>query len=833
MTQHFWFGQWLDDALLDNAFAGLEKQLALTQAQPFPFDDFLFAAQALSDALIPQNQIYQQLLELACGTTPREDAEAILTGMATSLSRDAMQGKIRSELGCSRPGVLARRYPERQFEAWFPIGCVVHVMPSNVFAVGALGLVESLLAGNVNIVKLSSRDSAFAATFAQALCRLDPGGRLQNYIAVIHVASSQQRLLQTLFAQADAISAWGGEKAINAIKQAAPPGTRVISWGHKVSFGYLAADCLADAALYQQALEGFARDVCRLDQQACSSPQTLFVEADVQGLERFAQDLATSLRRQSPLIPGNIPDMNEQAEITSVVAVAEAEEALGLTRVLRDEHDSWRILVDYRPGLRPSPLYRTIWVKAIQRDEVSHILRPMRTWLQSCGLACTLTSLAPLSRALLSAGVTRIARPGEMVDSYLGAPHDGVYALQQLSKRVTVDAPAIASQIGSFSELEPRVVNLPTGLPILDKAHFQALSSAHPEADLVFRSGGSSGKTVYSTFAWADYHDQMRAAADGMVAAGLEPHRDRVMNLFAAGHLYGSFISFWSILEILRIKQMPMAMVSDFDEIAEVIVDYKVNVLVGAPSHILGFFSAQKHKVAGLVEKVFYGGEKLTRSQFAFLTEQCGVKIVRSAVYGSNDAGPMGYQCPHCVGSEHHVLSSIQRLEIVALESDTPVKEGETGRLLFTSSARSYPRVQRYEIGDTGRWITEPCSCGRADPKFELLGRMGDFFKAGGPFLSYRFFVNILDEQLHYTGPVQIHVSEEGQTTLLRVYVSRRDDLTAKQMEQTILQQYEAISYSISIGLALRFEVKMIEPDEFETVAASGKIRPICDHRGS
>lgn len=834
MSQHFWFGEWLDDTQLDEAIAALDTHLAATLAQAFPFDDLLAACDALVQALTPEHPIYQRLFTLACETTTEDDAHAMLQGSAASLMREAMQGKLRAELGCSRPGVLAKRYPHRQFETWFPIGCVVHVMPSNVFAVAALGLVESLLVGNVNVVKLSARDSAFAAVFAQALCELDASGRLQHYIAVVHVASAQQARLQALFKQADAISAWGGEKAIQAIKQVAPQGARVISWGHKVSFAYLAREALDDDTLYQQALDGFARDVCRLDQQACSSPQTLFVETDNVGLNQVARDLAQRLAQVSPTIAGALPDQGEQAEITSVVSVTKAEQALGLTQVIEDKHAGrWRILVDYRPGVRPSPLYRTIWLKPIQREQVTHTLRPMRAWLQSCGLACGLTSLAPLSRALLSAGVTRIARPGEMVDSYLGSPHDGVYALAQLSKRVTVDASEQAAQIGSFAELEPRQSSVALGKPILDKAHFQALSNAVSSADLVFRSGGSSGKTVYSTFSWDDYHDQMRAAAHGMVAAGLNPAEDRIMNLFAAGHLYGSFISFWTILETLRVKQLPMAMIDDYDEIAEVIVDYQVNALVGAPSHILGLFNAQKQRLKGVVKKVFYGGEKLTRAQARFLSEDCGVEVIRSAAYGSNDAGPMGYQCPHCVGGEHHVCSSIQQLEIVDMDEDKPVAAGDTGRLLFTSSARSYPPVVRYEIGDTGRWIDEPCACGRTDPKFELQGRMGDFFKAGGPFFNYRQFVNILDQQLDYTGPVQIHVYEDGHTTVLKLALLDDHGVSAAQAEQALLTHYPTIGYMMEIGLSFRFEAVVQPMSAFDVVAASGKIRPICDDRGA
>ena len=113
-----------------------------------------------------------------------------------------------------------------------------------------------------------------------ALGRLDPGGRLRDYVAVARLSSGDTARMGRLFCIADGVSAWGGERAIAAIREAIPSGTRLISWGHKVSFTYLAAECLTDDAQLEVTLRAVAMDVCRLDQQACSSPQTLFVEVD-------------------------------------------------------------------------------------------------------------------------------------------------------------------------------------------------------------------------------------------------------------------------------------------------------------------------------------------------------------------------------------------------------------------------------------------------------------------------------------------------------------------------------------------------------------------------
>lgn len=826
-TEHFWFGRWLPAADLPAALQELSGHLDSTLAQRFPLAELMNACEKISQQLSHRHGCYAPLLAEACLTCAKEDADAMLQAMAAMLQRDAMEEKLRSELGNSMPGTLLRRYPGHQYETWAPCGCVVHITPANVFTAAAMGLVEGLMAGNVNIVKTSSRDGRVAALFAQALAQSDPSSRLASYMAVLRLPSGEQTMLQQLLAFADVVSIWGGEKAVAAVRAMTPAHARMVTWGHKLSFGYLTAACIQD----EKVLEAFVRDVCRLDQQACSSPQTLLVETDAEGLSSVAQRLAAHLRHVSPTIPAAAPDMAEQAEITSVVSVARSEQALGLTHVLEDDMGRWRILQDLRPGLRPSPLYRSIWLKPVQRDQLGAQLRPMRPWLQTCGLAADLASTAELSRLLLSAGVSRITRPGEMVDSYLGAPHDGVYALQQLARRVSVDAGPALSSVGNMDELSAPLPEKPAQVPILDKAGFQALGQSDPKAGLIVRSGGSSGQTAYSSFRWADYHTQMAATADGMVAAGLEPSSDRVMNLFAAGHLYGSFISFWTILEHLNVLQLPMTMIAEYELIADQIIEHKSNTLVGAVPHMLALFTSQHEKLRGKIQKVFYGGEPMSTAQMHFLQHDCGVQLVRSAAYGSNDAGPMGYQCQHSTGTVHHVHSRLQLMEIVEMDSDTPVQGDALGRLLLTSKARSHPRIERYEIGDIGRWISGPCGCGRLEPRFELLGRLGDVFKAGPP-MSYSFFAKWLSEQCHYAGPVQLHLRNQEMDTLIEIWVNKlwNSENTANTVADLALH-YGPLQWCSANGVPVLLQIQVHEDAEFVRNHVSGKLRNVCDHR--
>lgn len=95
-------------------------------------------------------------------------------------------------------------------------------------------------------------------------------------------------------------------------------------------------------------------------------------------------------------------------------------------------------------------------------------------------------SLAELTRALFATGVTRVVRPGEMTDSYVGAPHDGVYALQQFTRRVTLDAPESAHDAGSLSQLETAAPGAPPLVPIMTKQGFLEAAAPVGIPELIF-----------------------------------------------------------------------------------------------------------------------------------------------------------------------------------------------------------------------------------------------------------------------------------------------------------------------------------------------------------
>ncbi|OYT14683.1 MAG: hypothetical protein B7C24_17045, partial [Bacteroidetes bacterium 4572_77] len=600
---------------------------------------------------------------------------------------------------------------------------------------------------------------------------------------------------------------------------------------HKISFGYISKSQSSN----QEALQALAYDICVIEQQACSSPQCLYLETnDKKELEEFASNFAKVLAQVSATFKQKPPSIVEAAEISNITLVQKTAQALGESLVIEAPDHTWRVLVDYQSGLRPSPLFRSIWIKPLALSEIVSVLEPLRTYLQTAALACSKSELPHFSASLFSAGVTRIMPPGKMLDGYAGQPHDGVYALQRYARRTSLISSELTQGISDFMEFQPQ--ELPTHLAqekINTKDDFLNQKIADEDAELFFKSGGTTGQPKKAVYTYEDYHIQMKAGAEALFAAGLNPKTDRCANLFYSGNMYGGFISFWSILEYLQAKQFPITAINDFDELCHHIISNKIDTLLGMPFYLSQFFEHSHEKLAeyGGLKKVFYGGEHWDKKQWGKYAQSFGIQMVKSAIYGSNDAGPLAYACSHTQGSIHHVLTQTQYLEILKLHSDEAVEGDEVGRLIFSSKYRKGQQLNRYEIGDLGRWVEGDCACGRKAPRFELLGRFGDIFKMG-PLFNYNEFLKILQDSFNYTGALQLVLDDQiSGPQSITLCIENSCPHSEAEIISSLLLSIPIIKDLNEKELLIALKVAFIDKEDFKKVKTTAKLIPIIDRR--
>jgi len=329
-------GQLHDDCTLDVALQQLDLDLPQRLARALDTATVLGAAAIFAERL--------QDPDMAMPIEP-EQRQALI-GFCQP---DALRRKLERELG-EQPSSLRRLdYRQSRFERWSPLGLVVHITPGNAPLLAFCAVIEGLLAGNVNWLRPSSSDQGLTAQLLHGLAQCDATGQIAGHIAVVPASTAQ---VGQLCQRANGVSAWGGESALQAIRQQLAPGCRWIDWGHRISFIYL-----TPAAATPEALDAVADEVCRLDQQACSSPQWLLVDSDDESILRaIGNDLAEAFERRSRHWPVLLPSIQEASEITTRTAMARLAHSFGGTGGQVWQSSDWRIIWAHDRQLAPAAI---------------------------------------------------------------------------------------------------------------------------------------------------------------------------------------------------------------------------------------------------------------------------------------------------------------------------------------------------------------------------------------------------------------------------------------------------------------------------------------------
>ncbi len=746
-----------------------------------------------------------------------QEARLAKKDAAAILNKKALHLKLRRELSEIPLEITRLSIREPYMEGYMPLGVLGHVTSANDAVLPFLSAVEGLITGNINIVKTAANASNVAIELSAQLCAIEP--YLEPYLYIFPFSSNEQEKLKTLFSCCNAVAVWGSEAAVKGVAELAPSGVGIIAWGHRISFAYVTG-----AGENTDALTGIARDICANEQQACSAPQVVYFETESkEELIEFSKRLFSAMETISPQYPLHKIADSDWAELTEQTELAKLSEIIGDGIALCSK--DFRVFVNYEENLEASPLFRTILVKPIKRNEIIKVLRPYRSYLQTVGLAAATGEIVELSNLFYRAGATRIVSTGMMMGGYVGEPHDGVYALSHYVRRISLENNRLPVTITDLNEMRPMNAKpFPAKTPIMRKTDFPK----HPvenEGYLLLKSGGSSGKAIYAPHTYSDGEMTYVTAGRAMFAAGIKPD-DICMNLFYSGSLYGGFISMYEGLKYIDAIQLPMAANMDFKFVAEEIVSNKVTAIIGMSTYLLRLFNEQADtlRAYGGIRLVMYSGEHFDPIQIEYIKKEFGVENVKSLIYGCNEIGSIGYVCEFCKGSQHHLFSS-KYMEILKMDCDEPVEGSQTGRIVLTNLDKENIDINRFEIGDLGRFVTEPCECGRTAPKFELQGRFGDIFKFATNYINYAKIRSILSKHLNYAGNLQI-VLEYRERDTMKICVDSEIDT------EIFLNVLSSHSPEIGETLTDKAGEVLISPqNEFIMSSAGGKVRNVVDLR--
>ncbi len=192
-------------------------------------------------------------------------------------------------------------------ELVMPRGMVFHVTPSNVDTIFLYSWALSMIAGNLNIVRVSQTvnpqlEALFTAL--EAVMKKPEWHTIAGQNLVISYAHDDT-ISRFLSSHADARMLWGGDATVQYIRSLpAKPVTKDIVFSDKISYTVINAERYTrlDEGRAKQIAQLFYNDAYQFDQMACSSPRFVYFTGRnkkcIPASERFWKLLALEMQRR-------------------------------------------------------------------------------------------------------------------------------------------------------------------------------------------------------------------------------------------------------------------------------------------------------------------------------------------------------------------------------------------------------------------------------------------------------------------------------------------------------------------------------------------------------
>ncbi|MFE1796043.1 acyl-CoA reductase [Streptomyces sp. NPDC059517] len=368
-----------------------------------------------------------EAVELAAQITgyPKTVLEGDYRRIARACDRAKLYDILETDLG--DPLLLDDWIPRQSvFLRAVPKGRVLHLMVGNVPLAGLFTLVRGLLTKNVTVAKLPSRDLVSTLAFARAFVDVDPEHPLTRALSVLYWPGGEA-VEQRFIDGSDVVCAWGRRSSIEAVKPKVPVGVDLLEFGPKESLMFIGGQEAGWGDVARRA----AYDVSVYEQEACFSPQRVFVEGDA---DVFAELLAESLDGVLARLPGGFVPVDKRAHITR----ARQEARFDGYKVRRSAGCEWTV-VTLPPGEFPvleHPLGRTVYVHPVSRlqDAIAAVHRDTQTvavhpWVRG----------RELGERLALAGADRVTEVGLMSRPRPGFVHDAMRPLHSMVRWVAVE----------------------------------------------------------------------------------------------------------------------------------------------------------------------------------------------------------------------------------------------------------------------------------------------------------------------------------------------------------------------------------------------------------
>jgi hypothetical protein len=315
----------------------------------------------------------------------------------------------------------------------FPVGIVGHWPAGNIEIQPLLSMTCALLGGNACLVRIPSGLVNETRRLMQKLDQSDDGRILTERVFAAAFDHARQDLHEAMARAVDGAMIWGGSEAVLTTRALPfPHWARLAVFGPRTSVAAMDAGTWCNKHERKVWCRRIARDVWQFDQQACSSPQVLFLERNAgHSPAEFLQDLRDAFEAENRLHPRQ----TIHPALTSAICHTRASWLMNdmAHQALFPPTPDWTLLLG-RGSEIPKPTQgRTLTV--LEVDDLSEPISKLDGNVQALGLAVShATKEDTLAAEAAKRGVDRIVKLGRL--HVFAPPWDGVDLIRPMVRVV-------------------------------------------------------------------------------------------------------------------------------------------------------------------------------------------------------------------------------------------------------------------------------------------------------------------------------------------------------------------------------------------------------------
>lgn len=198
-------------------------------------------------------------------------------------------------------------------------------------------------------------------------------------------------------------------------------------------------------------------------------------------------------------------------------------------------------------------------------------------------------------------------------------------------------------------------------------------------------------------------------------------------------------------------------------------------------------------------------------------------------VYGLSEFAGLGVACDCECHKGLHVQEDFFVPEVLGMDSNIAVKDGEKGELVFTALRKEGMPLIRYKTGEATMINREQCQCGRTTARIgRLESKKDDTITIRGVSVFRFQLENMLAELEHIRARYQMRIYRESKLDMVDILVAMEDfERTSLEVEKEFIKNNVISAVRSTIGIT----PKVLFTDMEVMQETAGRIAVVVDER--